>query len=71
MGAAAVGPGAPVGLSTTLNPDGSVSDNGAANPTSGFSIIPVNRLDKVHPVAKSCPILAGGGSTEIADSIGM
>jgi hypothetical protein len=39
MGAAVVDGGNPVGQSSTVLADGSVADNGGANPASGYSLI--------------------------------
>ena len=71
MGAAAVDPGNPVGLSTTVNSDGSVTANGGSNPASGYSIIEAASSDAAIEQAKSCPILAAGGSIELAEIIQM
>ena len=45
MGAAVIDGGNPVGLSSTVNPDGSVTDNGGANPATGYSLIEAGDLD--------------------------
>ena len=39
MGAAVVDGGNPVGLSSTVKPDGSLASGGGANPVSGYSLI--------------------------------
>ena len=71
MGAAVVDGGNPVGMSTTVNPDGSVSDNGGANPASGYGIIEASDLGDAVAKAKGCPILPAGGSVELAEIIDM
>jgi hypothetical protein len=63
--------GNPVGESTTVNPDGSVSNNGGANPASGYSLIEAADLDDALAKAKGCPILESGGSIEVAEAIDM
>ena len=71
MGAAVIDGGNPVGASSTVNPDGSVSNNGGANPASGYSLIEAEDLDDALAKAKGCPILVGGGSIEVAEAIDM
>ena len=39
MGAAVIDGGNPVGMSCTINEDGSVTDNGGSNPATGYSLI--------------------------------
>ena len=71
MGAAVIDGGNPVGESSTVNPDGSVSNNGGANPASGYSLIEAADLDDALAKAKGCPILESGGSIEVAVAIDM
>jgi len=71
MGAAVMDGGNPVGQSSTVNPDGSVADNGGANPVSGYSLIEAASLDDALAKAKGCPILVSGGSIEVAEAIDM
>lgn len=71
LGAAAVDPGNPVGLSSTVHPDGSVTSDGGANPTSGYSIIEAESLEQALEHAKGCPILDSGGSIEVAEIFNM
>lgn len=71
MGAALVDGGAPVGKSSTVNSDGSVADNGGANPASGYSLVEAKTLADAQAHAKGCPILAAGGSIEVAPTIDM
>ena len=66
MGEAVVDGGNPVGMSSTVNSDGSVSDDGGANPVSGYSVIAAESLDGALAHAKNCPILQSGGSVEVA-----
>ena len=63
--------GNPVGMSTTVQSDGSVVDNGGANPASGYSLIEASTLDDAVAKAKGCPILASGGSVELAEAFDM
>ena len=71
MGAAVIDGGNPVGESSTVNPDGSVTSNGGANPAAGYSLIEASSLDDALTKAKGCPILAAGGSIEVAEAIDM
>lgn len=63
--------GNPVGMSTTVNGDGSVTDNGGSNPTTGYGLFEASDLDDAIAKAKSCPILSSGGTVELAEAIDM
>ena len=71
MGAAVIDGGNPVGQSTTVNPDGSVTPNGGANPASGYSLVEANDLDDAIAKAKGCPVLKAEGSVELAEAFDM
>jgi len=71
MGAAVIDGGNPVGMSSTVSPDGSVTDNGGANPASGYSLIEASDLDDAIAKARGCPILKAAGSVELAEAIDM
>lgn len=71
MGAAVVDGGSPVGMSRTVNPDGSVMDNGGSNPASGYGLFEAADIDDAIAKAKGCPILPAGGSVELAECIVM
>jgi len=71
LGAAVIDGGNPVGKSTTVNADGSVTNNGGSNPASGYGLFEAKDLDDVIAKAKGCPILASGGSVELAAVIDM
>lgn len=71
MGAAVIDGGNPVGKSTTVNPDGTNTDNGGANPVSGYSLIEASNLDDAIAKAKGCPILQANGSIELAEAFDM
>ena len=71
LGAAVADGGAPVGAATTIAADGSTSDGGGANPVSGYSLLTASDLDAAVTLAKGCPILASGGSVEVAETIDM
>ncbi len=71
LGSAVVDGGNPVGTSSTVKSDGSVASNGGANPASGYSLVEASSLDEALAKAKGCPILAAGGSVEVAEAIDM
>ncbi|MEM8542108.1 MAG: hypothetical protein AAGF25_14225 [Pseudomonadota bacterium] len=70
MGDAVVDGGAPVGPSRTVSSDG-VSDDGGANPLSGYTIVEAESFDAACAMAKGCPALPSGGSVEVAERIEM
>ena len=71
MGTAVVDGGNPVGMSSTVNEDGSVTDNGGSNPATGYSLIEAPDLDDALAKARGCPILISGGTVELAEAIDM
>ncbi len=71
MGSAVVDGGNPVGLSSTVQSDGSVVSDGGANPASGYSLIEASDVEDAIAKAKGCPALASGGSVELAEAIDM
>jgi hypothetical protein len=71
MGSAVVDGGNPVGKSSTVHPDGSVTDDGGSNPASGYSLIEASDLDDALAKAKGCPHLEGDGTIEIAETFDM
>ena len=71
MGAGVIDGGNPVGDSSTVLADGSVKNDGGANPASGYSLIEASDLDDALAKAKGCPILTVGGSVEVAEAFDM
>lgn len=71
MGAAALDPGNPVGPSSTVHPDGSVTCDGGGNPLSGYSLIGADSIEQATELARGCPILEAGGTVEIAEVVEM
>src|SRR6478672_3006625 len=69
LGAAIVDGGNPVGRAATLAADGSTSEGGGANPLTGYSLVNASDLDAALTLAKGCPILAAGGSVEVAETV--
>jgi len=71
MGAAVVNGGNPVGQSLTVTGSG-VSDNGGANPISGYTIVRADTVEAACALAAGCPMVADGtGSVEVAPLIEM
>ena len=65
IGAVIVDPGNPVGMAKTVSAAG-VSNDGGANPLSGYTIIHTESIDHAVELARSCPII-GDGSIEVAE----
>lgn len=70
MGSAVVDGGNPVGMSKTVSVGG-ISNDGGANPLSGYSLINADTIEAACAIAKGCPIIEGGGSVEVAEAIDM
>ena len=68
LGDRVVDQGNPVGQVRTIASNGSVSDGGT-NPSSGYSIIKADNLDHAVELAKGCPVLRGGASVEVAETL--
>ena len=71
MGAAVIDGGNPVGQASTVNPDGTLTDNGGPHPASGYGQFEAKDLDHALAKARGCPILEAGGSVELAECIDM
>jgi hypothetical protein len=69
MGEAVTDGSAPVGLSKTVHSDGSATNDGGANPTSGYSLIYADNIDQAIELARGCPILQAEGSNEVAEAM--
>ncbi|MEI8360355.1 MAG: hypothetical protein WCH13_17955 [Deltaproteobacteria bacterium] len=69
LGTGLVDGGNPTGQAKTVAKDGKVSDGGGVNPVSGYSVIKVDSFENALAAAKMCPILAGGGSIEICETV--
>jgi len=69
LGDAAANPGTPLGKSRIVSSDG-VSDDGGANPMSGFSVVDADSMEAAIEIAKACPFLDTGGTLEVAEMMG-
>lgn len=63
-----IDPGNPVGQSATVKADGSVAQDGGANPLSGYSLLNAPNQEAAIKAASGCPILQGGGTVEVAET---
>ncbi len=71
LGAGLLDPGNPIGQAAYVGPDGTVSAGGGANPVSGYTLIEAESLDAAVAAAQRNPLLAGGGSIEVAETFSM
>lgn len=69
MGSAVIDGGNPVAESRTVAADGSVGPT--EHGLSGYSLVEAADFDAALGHAKGCPILSGGGSVEVAETIDM
>ncbi len=71
MGSSVIDGGNPVGISATVQSNGSVVNNGGDNPASGYSLVEASDLNEALIKAKGCPVLSAGGTVEVAEAIDM
>lgn len=70
LGDAAISPANPLKGTSTVNPDGSVSDGGSST-MSGYTIVEAGSMDAALAMAKTCPFLDIGGSLEVSELMKM
>ena len=68
IGAAVADPGNPSSFSRTISVDGTVGPQGPAS-LSGYTILSADSLDAAVALAKGCPVLAGGSSIEVIETV--
>ncbi len=68
LGDKVVDGGNPVSHVKTVHANGTVTDGGT-NPSTGYSVIKADSLDQAVKLAKGCPVLAGGASVEVAETL--
>ena len=68
LGQAVKNPGSPVGKSSTVSASG-VTQDGGANPISGYSIIEAADQAAAEKIAARCPVIDSNGSVEVAEVI--
>ncbi len=71
VGSSIIDGGNPVGKSWTVNPDGSATHDGGSNPASGYGLFEAADDQAALEIAKGCPVLASGGSVELAECFDM
>lgn len=71
MGDAVVDGGNPVGMSSTVHSDGTITSDGGSNPTSGYSLVSADGIEQALELASGCPILKAEGSVEVAETMEM
>jgi hypothetical protein len=69
LGDALVDDGNPASTSKTIAADGSVSQD--ATGPSGYSIIKADTLDAAVALAKGCPVLHGGASVQVVETVAI
>ena len=69
MGRAVLDAGNPVSQARMVAADGAVSAGGGPNPVTGYSLIEADSLDAAVVLAHNCPVLASGGSVEVAETL--
>jgi hypothetical protein len=67
LGSAVADMGAPFAGSAAVTKDGAVSAGGAAELT-GYSVLEAESLSAATDYAKSCPLLASGGSIDVYEA---
>ena len=63
--------GAPTMMNCTVNAEGSNDDGGGANPVTGYGLIEAGDMQAACAIAAGCPIVADGGSVEVAECIDL
>jgi hypothetical protein len=66
LGQAIVDPGNPFAGSTSVNGNGG---GGADSQLTGYSVIKADSLDAASALAEGCPVLKGGGSVDVYETI--
>lgn len=69
LGAAVVDSRNPTGVAKTVSSDGSASDDGGANPVTGYSISDADNHDAAVEMPKGCPHVRSDGSIEVAETL--
>jgi hypothetical protein len=69
LGSAVVDPGNPfTPMAKSIAPDGTVSDGPVDGMASGYTILKADSLDGAITMAKSCPMLEGGGHISVFET---
>jgi len=70
LGSAAVSPANPLKNTTTVAPDGTVTEGGTST-MSGFTVVEAESIEKALEFARSCPFLDIGGTLEVSELMQM
>ena len=70
LGDSAVSPANPLKNTSTVNPDGMVTDGGKTT-MSGYTIIEADSMETALSITKACPFLEIGGSLEVSELVEM
>jgi hypothetical protein len=70
LGSSVVSPANPFKNTSTVNPDGTVTE-GSTTSMSGYTIIQVESMEAALDMAKACPFLDIGGSLEVSELVQM
>lgn len=70
LGDSIVSPANPIKDTSTINPDGTIT-NGGETTMSGYTIIEAGSMEDALWVAKTCPFLDIGGSLEVSELVEM
>jgi len=68
IGAAVADPGNPSSTSRTIAANGVIGPQGPAS-LSGYTILSADSLDAAVALSRSCPVLAGGASIEVIETV--
>jgi hypothetical protein len=68
LGEGLVDGGNPISQTRTIAPGGTVSNDGGANPVSGYSVIKADSMDAAVALAQGCPLLKTGGRIEVGET---
>ena len=71
LGKSVIDGGNPLKPSSTVHANSSVTQDGGSNPVGGYSLITATDMADAQKKAKGCPILASGGSVEVAEAMDM
>ena len=61
--------GNPVGATMTVAADGTATDGAGEHAITGYSVVEADDMPAAVEIAKSCPVLADGGSVEVAELV--
>jgi hypothetical protein len=71
VGASTVDGGNRFSENCTVHPDGSVTNDGGANPCTGYGIFNADDMAGAIEIAKGCPVLTGGATVQVSAAMDM